>query len=105
MIVFILIELSLLLAVIFIKPYTNQVVFAKDIITQSLFPVIYVTFMVYKLNNFNLSQQTTWGYVDIFTITIIIVMNLVVMLIESYHAIRQLWIDYKKFKEPIKGTN
>lgn len=36
--------------------------------------------------------------------TVIIVMHLVVLLIESYNSIKQLWMDYKKFKDPNKGS-
>jgi hypothetical protein len=32
-------------------------------------------------------------------------MHLIVLLIESYNSIKQLWLDYKKFKDPNRGAH
>jgi hypothetical protein len=44
------------MALIFIKPYQNPVFFAKDILTQTLCPLLYVTFMLYGLNSLDFKK-------------------------------------------------
>jgi hypothetical protein len=94
MVVFILTELGLLLAVIFIKPYKGQLFFWKDIVTQALCPILYVSFILYIMGILSDDQQMVWGYVDV------TVMHLCVLIVEGYHSIKLIWAEYKKFRDP-----
>lgn len=98
MVVIILTELALMMAVIFIKPYKNRLFFWKDIVTQGLCPLLYVSFILYMLDVLSPEAMTIWGYVDVTTVTVVIVMHLFVMLYESYNSIRSLWREYKRFR-------
>jgi|JI6StandDraft_1071083.scaffolds.fasta_scaffold01120_9 hypothetical protein len=105
MVTIILTELALLMAVIFIKPYKSQLFFWKDIVTQALCPVLYVSFILYMLDFLSSDALIIWGYVDVTTVTVIIVMHLFVLIYECYNSVRELWRDYKKFKDPTSRAN